>query len=142
MLPPCKLFSWACKRGHKGECLPKADEMMALWLEKAEGSRQSGKFLGCQTSSHKHFREAPGLGLGRRLWKDPQAHRGEEESSNGGRQWDRGASQASNLDKSSCTLQARGCPCSCHTLLTPWSLSSRHIPLGLSPVGAGAGPES
>ena len=142
MLPPCKLLSCACKRGHKGECLPEADEMMALWLVKAEGSRQSGKFLGCQTSSHKHFREAPSVGLGKRLWKDPQACRWEEESSNGGRWWGRGASPASILDKSSCTLQARGFPCSRHTLLTPWSLSSRHIPPGLSPVGAGAGPES
>ena len=62
-----KLQSCASKRDHKGEFHPKADEMMALWLENAEGSRQSGKFLGCQTSSHKHFREAPGLGLGRRL---------------------------------------------------------------------------
>ena len=114
---------------------------MVLWLEKAEGSRQSGKFLGCQTSSHKRFREAPGPGLGRRLWKDPQTCRWEEESNNGGRRCGIDVSPASFLDKSSCTMQARGCPCSRHTLLTPWSLLSCHIPLRLSPSGAGAGPQ-
>ena len=92
-----KLQSCASKRDHKGEFLPKADEMMALWLEKAEGSRQSGKFLECLTSSHKQFRETPGPGLGRRLWKDPQVHRGEEESRKGGRRGGRGASLGFNF---------------------------------------------